>query len=116
MLAEAAEPRVRWNKSQACKLLYADVQAGVASEELKMEEVYVMRPEYAAYDWEKFASRLNYIRQSVAYNSQHAANDEAAFNDFVANNTLSYYKNKGSIQWQGSSAQTLRQLIACTPN
>jgi hypothetical protein len=58
--------------------LYADVQAGVASEQLTTEEVYIMRPEYAAYDWEKFASRLKYIRQSVAYNSQRAAEDEAA--------------------------------------
>jgi hypothetical protein len=28
---------------------------------------------------------MNYIRQSVSYNSERAADDEAAFNDFVVN-------------------------------
>lgn len=30
-------------------------------------------------------------------------------NDFVANNPVSYYNSKGSIQWQGSNAQALAQ-------
>jgi hypothetical protein len=102
---EAAEPRVPWRNSKARKLLYADVQADVASEELTAEEIYIMRPEYAAYDWEKFAGRLKYIRESVSYNNTRAAADKAAFDDYVANNPVSYYNSKGSIQWQGSDAQ-----------
>lgn len=102
---KAKEPKVKWNKSTARKLLYEDIRTGLVTKEMTKEEIYTMRPEYAAYDWENFASRLEYLFKSVSLNSNRAAADLAAFDDFVANNPVSYYNSMGYIQWQGSDAQ-----------
>lgn len=105
--SELAEPKISWTKSKARKLLYADIKAGVASEDLSNQEVYTMRPEYAAYCWEMFPGRLKYLRGKVADNQHMALQDQSAFDDFVANNPVFYYNSKGLIQWQGSDAQRL---------
>jgi hypothetical protein len=90
---KAPEPRVPWRNSKACKLLYADVQAGVASEEPTAEEINIMRPEYAAYDWEKFARRLKYIRESVSYNNMRAATCQLAMFIVAQGSLLPYLAN-----------------------
>ena len=66
-----------------------------------------MHPEYSAYDYKKFASRLSSIRNTIKKLNNRADEDQDAFNCFVQNNDVSYYSKKGFIQWQGSESQKL---------
>jgi hypothetical protein len=72
-------------------------------------DVYTSRPEFAAYDWDKFSNRIKALRDIVQLNNSRAVDDQAAFDNFVANNPVSYYSSKGYIQWQGSDAQLMAQ-------
>jgi hypothetical protein len=106
------EPRVSWAKSEARKLLYDDLKNGAVPLEKNGDgvtdmDVYASRPEFAAYDWEKFSDRLKALRDIVELNITRAEDDQQAFDDFVANNPVSYYSSKGYRQWQGSEAQIM---------
>jgi hypothetical protein len=58
------EPKIPWKDSDAKKLLYKEIMAGLVLYEAKyndgqftepvLREIYVMQPEYADYDVEKF--------------------------------------------------------------
>jgi hypothetical protein len=106
------EPRVSWAKSEARKLLYDDLKNGRVplaknDDGVTDMDVYASRPEFAAYDWEKFPGRLNALRKIVSFNNDRAEDDQDAFDDFVANNPVSHHSSKGYIQWQGSEAQLM---------
>ena len=62
------EPKIKWKKSNARALLLEDLCNGLVPLEakdnsgkstMKLKDIYAMRPEYAAYDYKKFLSRLS---------------------------------------------------------
>jgi hypothetical protein len=101
------EPTIPWRKSRARELLYEDLRKGLIDEDHSDMDVYAMRPEYAAYDWDLFPGRLRYLKKSIHYNQERAEIDQDAFDQFVSNNPVSYFSKKGYIQWQNSDAQNL---------
>ena len=111
------EPKTKWRKSEAKKLLYKDIMEGRVpidakedgNNKLALKDIYSLRPEYAEYDYNKFSSRISSIRSTMKKNISRAKDDQAAFDLYVETNPVSYFSHKGYIQWQGSESQRLLQ-------
>jgi len=107
------EPR-RWENSAAYRLLEHDIRHGVVDislpNDLDVEMVYLMRPEYAAFDHKKFPARLAALRKNAGKSSSRAHEDENRFKAFVSKHTASVFSYKGYGQWQGSDAQKLLRI------
>jgi len=115
---EGEDGKIKWADSEARSLLYDDILNGVVPlykyhpgtkkepTEPDEEGIYVSRPQYAAFDKEKFAARLAAIRKKIQDADSRADKDEKAFNLFRKNHNVSMFSHKGYIQWQGSQAQT----------
>jgi hypothetical protein len=115
-IGEGEDGKVKWKDSEARRLLYKDVKDREIPLEakyddgtptMKLEEIYVTRPEYAAYDYNKFSSRLATIRAIIKQLEKRCEEDDDAFVKFVANHPVSLYDRKGYIHWQGSISQEL---------
>jgi hypothetical protein len=113
---EGEEGKVKWKDSQARRLLYNDVREGLIPLDAKnddgtptmtLQEIYISRAEFAAYDYNKFSSRLATIRGIIKQFKDRAGADLEAFELFVANHAISHYDRKGYVQWQGSKSQEL---------
>jgi hypothetical protein len=68
------EPDVTWNKSEARSLLYNDIVEGKVPLDatdadgrstMLLRDIYLMHPQFADYDYEKFSSRLSSLRDAV---------------------------------------------------
>ena len=110
------EPKPKWRKSKARKLLYLDIVEGrvprTAKDEngrltAKLKDIYNSRPEFQQYHYSKFSSRLSTLRNTIASKDSRKDLDQEAFDNYVANHPISYFSHKGYIQWQGSDAQEL---------
>ena len=102
----------KWGKSAARKLLLQDLRRGriplEPTEAEDLEAIFIMRPEYCEFDFEKFNGRLSDLRELVLKEQSHADSDQVAFQRFVHNHpTISLFSRLGTIQWQGSPAQKL---------
>ena len=115
-LAECEGGKVKWQNSNARELLYQDILNGIipldardeeGHETMTLQDIYATRIEYAAYDFDKFASRLDYLRTIIKKAESRAERDSEAFSRFVASQPVSHFSHKGYIQWQGSDAQAL---------
>ena len=109
------EPSVKWRNSVAKMKLYEDVNTGkvpIDSKEqgnnrMSLKQIYLMHPEYADYDFQKFSNRLSSIRKTVTELKDRAVEDQKAFDLFVRNNEVSLFSYGGYIEWQGSRSQQL---------
>ena len=107
---EFEEPNISWKKSVARKKLYKDVMEGRVPLEgtaktTDFSSIYMMHPEYAAWNFDTFPRRLDGIREIIKKKKQRAADDQASFELYVKNNPVSLFSYHGYIQWQGSEAQ-----------
>ena len=110
------EPNIPWRKSRARKILYTDIKEGRVPRSAKDENgrrttdiktVYLMHPEYALWDYNKFSSRLAGVRKIIGGKDARAQDDQNAFDLFVENNEIHSFSRKGYIQWKGSESQRL---------
>jgi hypothetical protein len=110
------EPKIKWKKSKARSLLYKDIVEGEVPPDatdadgqstMQLKEIYVMHPEFAEYDYEKFSRRLSSLRQIIKKFESRSRDDQEAFENFKNHHPPSLYSHKGYIQWQGSEAQEL---------
>ena len=105
------EPKTKWRKSKAKKILYQAILDGTVPlndknfETMSLEDIYSIDPELSLYDFKKFKSRLNRLRDKVLFLNKRADDDLAAFGNYKKNHKPSLFSHKGYIQWQGSSAQ-----------
>ena len=106
-IGEGEETKIRWFDSEAYQLLYNDLLSGEASSDLSADDIYVMRPEYAAYDHQKFPGRLEAMRNIVGALNERAKEDQDAFDNFVLNHEVSTRSRTGHIHWPGSEAQKI---------
>jgi hypothetical protein len=111
------EPR-RWENSVAYRLLEQDIRKGLVEvnnqeDHSDFEMVYLMRPEYAAFDHTKFKQRLEALRKSAGKSSSRAQEDEKRFEAFFSKHSVSLFSHKGYTQWQGSDAQKALQGDIC---
>jgi hypothetical protein len=112
------EPKIPWKDSDAKKMLYKEIMAGLVPLEAPKDddgqftepalcEIYAMQPEYAYYDVEKFLGRLSLLRKTIKEANTRAKDYEEAFNNYKQNHQPSAFSHKGCINWQGSDAQVL---------
>ena len=110
------EPNIPWRKSRARKILYTDIKEGRVPRSAKDENgrritdiktVYLMHPEYALWDYNKFSSRLAGVRKIIGGKDARAQDDQNVFDLFVENNEIHSFSRKGYIQWKGSESQRL---------
>jgi hypothetical protein len=111
--ANFTEPKTKWRKSKAKKLLHDAIIDGRVPEDdngdetMGLEETYFLLPEFSLYSYEKFPERLARIRAEIKHNKNRAIDDLAAFKRYMQNHEVSYFSHKGYIQWQGSDAQDM---------
>jgi hypothetical protein len=110
------EPKVKWKKSKARRLLYKDIVDGEVPMDatgtdgqstMQLSDIYLMHHEYAEYGYEKFSSRLSSLRKIIKDAENRAQADQEAFENYKNNHPVSLYSHKGYIQWQGSEAREL---------
>ena len=110
-ITKGEEPKIKWSKSTARRLLYRDVKEGMVSleqlDDPSIDQIYIMHPQYAEYSHAKFPGRLKSIQNTITKLNSRAEDDQKSFDLFVKNNEISYHNSKGFIQWQGSEAQSL---------
>jgi hypothetical protein len=110
--ANFVEPTIKWRKSEAKKLLRkaifdGNVSADATGRAGELQEIYHLHPEFADYDFGKFAARLARVREEFKNNEDRAAEDLAAFENYISYHEVSLVSRKGYIQWQGCDAQRL---------
>lgn len=112
------EPKTRWEKSNAKRLLKKDLLDGLIPLEATDEDgkrttdlrtLYCSRIEFTKYHYSKFSTRLDSLRKTVRNEMNRQSLDEEAFNNYKANHPSLAYKSArgGYIQWQGSESQRL---------
>ncbi|KAG7350069.1 hypothetical protein IV203_012666 [Nitzschia inconspicua] len=105
------EPKMKWRKSKAKRILYNALLEGIIPvddknfQQMSLEDVYSIDPELALYDYSKLKNRLNRLRNKILELDRRADDDLIAFNNYKKNHKPSLFSHKGFIQWQGSSAQ-----------
>lgn len=103
-----------WAKSKARQLLYQDLVDNVVPREpdasMPTKEIFTSRPEYAATGYKLFSSRLSTLRKIVRKDLNRAEDDQAAFDNFRANNTIHTHTARGYPEWDGSEAQAQLKL------
>ena len=105
------EPRIKWGNSKARRLLVDDVNDGNIEfgdddkPVMPIKDIFAMHPEYADYDYERFEERLLSIWEKCKAEMDRAAEDLAAFEEFMEYNEVKLFNRQGTIQWQGSEAQ-----------
>jgi hypothetical protein len=66
--AEGEQGRIKWKDSQAHQLFYMDIlkeNIPMDNETMTAEEIFIQRPEFAAYDIDKFHSKLTTVRKQI---------------------------------------------------
>ena len=110
------EPNIKWKHSKAKKLLYQDIIEGKVplyarddngNTTMATKDIYALRPEFAAYNYDKFPSRLSSLRDTIQKKMSRKGDDEIAFEAFVRYTPVSIKTSRGNIQWKGSEAQEL---------
>jgi hypothetical protein len=106
------EPKTKWKKSKAKQVLYDLLMEGTVPLDLEdtsmsLEEIYGINDELMKYSFEKFAGRLQSLRESIIDSNNRADEDFEAFATYVRNHEVSKQSYKGYLQWQGSTAQEL---------
>ena len=110
------EPKTKWGKSKARKLLYKGILDGrvprKATDEAgkrtaKLIDFYNSWDEFKLYHYSKFSRRLGTLQSQIEERLARKDLDQEAFDNYVANHPVSLFSHKGYIQWQGSHAQAL---------
>ena len=98
--ASLLSQKLKWRDSIAKKKLVNDIEEGIVplnSNEGRMtlRDIYLMHPEYAEYDFDKFSSRLSSIRKTIKGLIKRADEDQEAFETFSKNHEISLCCKKG---------------------
>jgi hypothetical protein len=110
------EPKITWKKSEAKRLLYKVIMEDLIPLEgtddkgeptMPLRDIYMMRPQYSDYLYDKFYSRLSGLRKTINEANTRAKDDEEAFKNYKQNHPPSEVSHNGCIQWQGSESREL---------
>jgi hypothetical protein len=109
--SEFIEPKVKWEKSHAKKILYNMIMEGSIPDEddesEDLERIYIMHEEFSKYDYFKFKDRLSRLRKKIQDLNRRADDDWEAYQVYISNHKPAIFSSKGYIQWQGSTAQEM---------
>jgi hypothetical protein len=112
------EPKIKWHKSEARRLLYEAIVRGDVPAKAKDEQgkstgqllhIYYLIPELSKYRYKSFSSRLSKLQEIFVSNDKRAKLDKEAFNNYIKNHKPVADLHKGNKQWQGSRVQMLAQ-------
>lgn len=102
-----------WKDSEAKRLLVQDLMSGeipLDPNEMEPAQVYLQRPEFANFGYERFRDRLRDLRAQIRASKHHASSDSAA----LAHDRRIYPKktnnHRGEPRWEGSEAERLLKL------
>lgn len=101
------EPKTKWKKSAAKRLLTEDIVNNLVGPDDLAEDVYMQRPEYSLYDPMKFEQRLKDLIASISGHNDRAEEDLYALEIYLENNDVSHFNHRGEAQWKGSDAYEL---------
>lgn len=113
---EEEEEKKKWSKSEARKLLYNDLKAGLiplhakdsrGKSTMKLRDIYNMHDEFKEFAYSGFSSRVSSARKTVRRMIERRDDDQDAYNNFVSMNDVVMHTSKGYIQWKGSEAHKL---------
>jgi hypothetical protein len=99
-----------WKDSDAKRLLVQDLMSGeipLDPNEMEPATVYLQRPEFADFRYERFRDRLRFLRAQIHASKHHASSDSAK----LAHDRQIYPKksnnHRGEPRWEGSDAEQL---------
>jgi hypothetical protein len=102
-----------WKGSEAKRLLIQDLMSGeipLDPKEMEPAQVYLQRPEFANFDYERFCNRLRDLRAQIRASKHHASSDSAALTHDWCIYPKKPNKYCGEPRWEGSEAERLLQL------
>ena len=110
------EKNIDWRKSEARKILLADVEEGALQEEVLVEdawEFYKQLPAFSKVPIHQFKKQLKAHREQVRIRKERLGDEEAALKQFRELNPRKTHNNKGEPVFDMMPAKTLlRQDIA----
>jgi hypothetical protein len=107
---------LKWQGSQARKLLVDDLVSGLIPLESKGDcgmqprDVYNMRPEFREFPYEKFRDQLRSLRNQISKKKESALSDCAALAHDETIHPKKLTNHRGELRWEGSVAQQLLRL------
>lgn len=99
---------ITWNKSKAKELLEADLATGripCDGRQMRAQEVYQTRPEYATVSLDTFRKKLAYLRKTTREANEQRAADATAYAQDRLLHPYTTHNNNGVPRWEGSDAQ-----------
>jgi hypothetical protein len=114
---------VPWQNSRAKMLLRQDIVDGIVNESMEPKEVFQMRHEYPAYEYDNFKTNLTNLLEFIQQSRAKADSDSAALaRDRRIRGPPPAQTSNGIPRWHGSDAQRLLKedanaglLEECTP-
>ena len=100
------EPRIKWKRSKAKKLLYDDIQEGRVPGEAKdangnrtanLKDIYDQRPEFALYLYSKFSARLSSLWKTIKERNNGTRLDQEAFDNIISNHSVAFFHTKATF-------------------
>jgi hypothetical protein len=106
------EPKIKWRKSEARKLLERYLIEGKIPVEndgtMSIDDIYKFDIEFLLYDPEKFPGRLASLRSTLKEHQKCAGDDLLAFENYKKNHKPLIFTHQGNLQWQATDSQELR--------
>lgn len=100
-------PKLNWAKSTARRILWEDLKSGQIPMDMPPMEVFLYRPEFVDFDpnYERFRSRLRYLKDSCNASDDRAAEDDAALAHDRNLFPMPTHNHRGEPRWPDSIAE-----------
>lgn len=79
MSASAGQKAGKWKDSEAKCLLHDDILSGAVPKSMAAYDVYNMRPQYQCFEYSKFRTNLNYLREAISKSYRRMQEDCEAY-------------------------------------
>jgi len=110
---QKAEEVKEWRFSEARKLLLDDLKSNRVSRDVTAndaEQVYIKRPEFMKYEFDKFLGYLKSLREIVNKKQSNSDRDAAAYQKDRLIHPIRSHNSRGEPRWAGSEAERLLAL------
>lgn len=101
---------VRWEKSEAKRLLAIDIINGSITPDMPWQDTYLFRPEYAETEFGKWYGRLRRLQKHISDAKVRAAEDEDGFKNDRLKFPVQEHDHRGFLRWEGSAAQSWMKI------
>ena len=95
--------------AKTVSLAECDIQA---SNDLSVDDTYIMRPNYTVYDHQKISGCLEAIRNTIAVLKERAGEDQDVFDNFVLNQKVLTRRRTGHIHRQAQKHNKFKRTTS----